>query len=77
MDRIETIYQAIDQMANMHGKPRPKRFGSGIWNFNEEIKIWKSQIIGNEEISGQVLLSPLQWTIINSYIVQKQKELKL
>lgn len=71
-DRIETIYQAIDQMARAHGTGRPIMFGGGIWNFDEEIEIWKRQIIGFEKNP----LTPLQWTIINAYIETKRKELK-
>lgn len=75
-DRIKTIYEAIDQMAAVHGTPRPKHFGGGTWNFDEEIKIWKKQIIGQEAERGYEPLTPLQWHIINTYIVLKRKELK-
>lgn len=63
-DRIKIIYEAIDEMANAHGIDRPNKFGGGIWNFDEEIEIWKKQILGNENIP----LTKQQWTVINSYI---------
>jgi hypothetical protein len=77
MDRIESIYDAIEQMANVHGKPRPKEFGGGKWNFNTEIRIWKNQIIGHEEEQGYRPLSSHQWKIINQYIKIRRKELGL
>jgi hypothetical protein len=75
-DRIEIIYDAIDQMAESHGKTRPRIFGSGKWNFNEEIGLWKKRIAKGEKIFGERPLTPLQWKIIDSYIEQKRKKLK-
>jgi hypothetical protein len=81
-DRIETIYGAIDQMAKTHGKTKPKKWqckGGKCrkWNFDEEIKIWKKQVIEREEIIGVEPLTSLQWKIIDSYINTKRKELGL
>jgi hypothetical protein len=73
MDRIETIYQAIDQMFKVHNTSRPEEFGGGLWDFNEEIELWKKQIIGHEVNP----LTPLQWTMINLYIKTKSDELNL
>jgi hypothetical protein len=68
MDRIETIYGALTEMARVHGSIRPERFGGGLWNFDEEVKIWRGQIIGHEEENGYEPLTPLQWSIISRYI---------
>jgi hypothetical protein len=76
MERIEIIYNAIDQMAEFHGKPRPERFGGGKWDFNEEIKAWKEQIKKGEKLYGREPLAPLQWKIIDNYISIKKKKLK-
>lgn len=74
-DRIEIIYDAIDQMAKFHGKPRPVKFGGGKWNFDKEIRIWRGQIKKGEKRLGREPLTPLQWRIINTYIGIKRKEL--
>jgi hypothetical protein len=76
LDRIETVYSAIDQMAKAHGKPKPSIFGGGKWNFDKEIQIWKEQIKKGESQMGGEPLSPLQWSIINSYIKVKRGEIK-
>jgi hypothetical protein len=75
MDRIETIYRAIDQMAKVHNTPRPERFGGGVWNFDEEIEIWKKQIIEGQKKYGMTPLTPLQWRVIDSYIEIRRKEI--
>jgi len=75
MDRIKTIYGAIDKMARAHGTPKPDKFGGGTWDFNEEIKIWKKQIIGQEERHGYIPLSTLQWGMINLYIESERNKL--
>jgi hypothetical protein len=77
MDRIETIYHAIDQMKSVHGKPRPAEFGGGKWDFNEEIKIWKDGVIKKQKLYGESSLTPLQWSMIDSYINIQRKDLKL
>jgi len=74
VSRIETIYSAINKMARAHGTPRPDKFGGGTWDFDEEIEIWKRQIIGNEEKLGYVPLTSLQWSIIDSYIGVRRNE---
>lgn len=73
MDKVERVYEAIDQIALAHGTSRPEKFGGGNWDFDEEIKIWKKQIIGHETIP----LTSLQWAIIDSYIKSKKEELKI
>jgi hypothetical protein len=75
-DRIEIIYNAIDQMAKFHGKPRPVKFGGGKWNFDKEIKVWKEQIKKGEQLYGREPLTRLQWKIIDNYINIKKKGLK-
>jgi hypothetical protein len=65
-DRIEQTYQAIDEMIEAHGKPRPEKFGKGKWNANEEFLIYMKQV-GN-------IYTPLQWTIITDYFKNKFKE---
>ena len=78
MDRIETVYMAIDQMAATHGTDRPANMGGGKWDFDEEIKIWKAQIIRGEKADARINpLTPLQWGIINSYIKEKRNDLGL
>ena len=74
MDRIGTIYYAIDEMFRAHGQPKPKQFGGGIWNYKEELNIWKKQVIEGELRANIKPLTPLQWKIINKYIEQKEKE---
>ena len=68
MDRIEITYKAIDEMIEANGKPKPKSFGGGKWNAEEEFKIYKKQVGNN--------YSPLQWKIITLYFKQKFKEKK-
>ena len=77
LDRLEIIYDAINQIAKAHGKPKPNYFGKGKWNFDTEIKIWKKQIIGHEREHGYPPLTPLQWKLINHYISVKRRELKI
>jgi len=59
MDRIEETYNAIDQMAASHGKPRLAQFGGGKWDKNEELALYKKQV-GDR-------YTPLQWRMILSY----------
>lgn len=66
MDRIELTYQAIDQMIDCHGKPRPEMFGGGIWNAREEFLIYQQQV-GDR-------YTDLQWSIILKYFNLKFKE---
>ena len=75
-DRIAIIYNAIDEMAQVHGSPRPDKFGGGIWNFSEEIKIWKEQVNEREKLSGRTPLTSLQWVVIDTYIDLKRQGLK-
>jgi hypothetical protein len=74
-DRIEIIYKAIDQMAEAHGTPKPEKFGGGTWGFNEEIARWKIQVVEKERLARREPLTPLQWSVIDSYIEIKRKEL--
>lgn len=66
-DRIELTYEAIDEMINSHGKPKPEQFGGGVWDCKEEFKIYKEQV-GNR-------YSKLQWGVITSYFEEKSKKL--
>ena len=68
MDRIEMTYESIDGMIKVHGTPRPERFGGGLWDAEEEFKIFKEQI-GDR-------YTELQWHIITSYFETKFKEVK-
>jgi hypothetical protein len=63
MDRIEKTYQSMDDIIACHGKPRPKKFGGGVWNAREEFIIYKEQV-GN-------LYTKLQWIIIEQYFRKK------
>lgn len=62
-DRIETTYNAIDEMAKAHGKKRPPQFGGGKWNKHEELKLYIHQVGPR--------YSPLQWKMILSYAKTK------
>jgi len=64
-DRIETTYNAIDDMADCDGKPRPERFGGGKWNKDEELAVYAKQV-GKR-------YSPIQWRIIMSYAKDVKK----
>ena len=75
MDRIEIIYNAIDQMGVAHGTSRPPKFGGGIWDFDEEIALWKKDVIEKEKIFGRDPLTLLQWETIDLYIAEKRKNL--
>ena len=68
MDRIEMTYKAIDQMIDAHGKPRTFIYGGGVWDAEEEFKLYKEQV-GDR-------YTPLQWTIIETYFKTKFKEVK-
>lgn len=67
MDRIQTTYEAIDEMIACHNEPRPERFGGGYWDAKEEFKIYKEQV-GDR-------YSSLQWHIIETYFKVKFKEI--
>jgi len=64
IDRIEVTYSAIDQMAASHGKPRPKNFGGGKWNKNEELARYVLQV-GDR-------YSQAQWNVILLYAVREK-----
>ena len=68
MDRIEMTYQAIDEMIACHGKPRPERFGGGLWDAEAEFKIYKIQV-GSR-------YTKLQWNVITIYFRKKFQEVK-
>lgn len=74
-DKIEIIYESINEMVKVHGTERPERFGGGRWNFNEEIKIWKRQIKDAEKEGRAKPLSELKWIIIDNYISIKRDEI--
>jgi len=65
-DRIEKTYDAIDDMISFHNTERPKRFGGGIWNAEEEFELYKKQI-GDR-------YTELQWRVIETYFKIKFKE---
>jgi hypothetical protein len=79
MDRIEEIYNAIDEIVKSHGKPRPAAYGGGKWDFDEEIRVWIKQVTEGE---AQIAfndpsfkpLTNLQWGLIRKYIVLKRAE---
>jgi hypothetical protein len=67
-DKIETIYNAIDEIILAHGKPRKEEFGGGVWDAQEEFKIYKKQI--GERVTD------LQMKIITIYFEKKFREMK-
>jgi hypothetical protein len=67
-DRIELTYKAVDEMIECHGKPKPARFGGGIWNAKEEFIIYKEQI--------KERYTPLQWIIISNYFKLRFNQIK-
>lgn len=67
-DRIEMTYNAIDEIINSNGKPRPEHFGGGVWDAEEEFEIYKNQV-GDR-------YTELQWKIITNYFRTKLKEVK-
>jgi hypothetical protein len=62
-DRIETTYNAIDEMVELHGKPKPDKFGGGLWDAEKEFKFYKLQV-GKR-------YTELQWSVITSYFKMK------
>ena len=66
--KIDLTYSSIDEMIACHGKPRPKRFGGGVWNAEEEFEIYKKQVGERYTL--------LQWSVIASYFEKKFKDKK-
>jgi len=62
-DKFETIYSAIDEIILAHGKPRKTEFGGGVWDAQEEFKIYKKQI--KEGVTN------LQMKMITTYFEKK------
>ena len=81
LNRLETVFKAIDQMAAAHGKVRPKQFGGGKWDFNEEIELWKCQVkkgeinmaVKNFEF---VPMNENEWSMVDAYIISRRKAIK-
>lgn len=68
-DRIELSYEAIDEMICCHGTKRPKSFGGGKWDMDEEWKEYKKQV-GDR-------YTKLQWNVMGIYFEAKKKRMKV
>lgn len=64
MNRIQKTSKAITEMVEAHGTPKPEEFGGGIWDMEEEFKIYKEQV-GKR-------YTKLQWSVIELHFKSLQ-----
>lgn len=76
MNRLQLIFNSIDEMWKYHDTPKLVFYGGGLWDFDEEISIYIDSIIKGEEMSDIPPLTAGEWRLINQKISSYRKRLK-